>query len=262
MVHEGLEVTLGDPVAEEAERAHAVELTRHPDHPLGTGPVGSLGPLHGMPVLVGVRVGQAPTMQTEASKTFRVKSDEVHVPSYPQGRQDLALPGRPGQVPARDCVMEHRFVHRTLGRGRRVVDRHHRVPGSTSNSGSSSTGGEGTRRSVTTPRYPWVYPTPYVKIQTFASEVVQAGDLDADDPDPADIQAEAPMGDVEQLRETVAATTDVLVKTLRTLGQNGQPEAANRLAAKAYWALRPSCPDEAERINGTMHYLARLEDRV
>lgn len=68
------------------------------------------------------------------------------------------------------------------------------------------------------------------------------------------------MSTEEQLREAVAATTDILVKTLRALGQNGQPEAANRLAAKAYWALRPTSPDEAERINGTMHYLARLED--
>lgn len=68
------------------------------------------------------------------------------------------------------------------------------------------------------------------------------------------------MGTEEQLRETVVATTDVLVKTLRALGQNGQPEAANQLAARAYWALRPSAPDEAERINGTMHFLARLED--
>lgn len=68
------------------------------------------------------------------------------------------------------------------------------------------------------------------------------------------------MSTEEQLREAVAATTDVLVKTLRALGQHGQPEAANRLAAKAYWALRPTSPDEAERINGTMHYLARLED--
>lgn len=68
------------------------------------------------------------------------------------------------------------------------------------------------------------------------------------------------MSTEEQLREAVAATTDILVKTLRALGQHGHPEAANRLAAKAYWALRPTSPDEAERINGTMHYLARLED--
>lgn len=31
------------------------------------------------------------------------------------------------------------------------------------------------------------------------------------------------MDDVEQLHETVAATTDVLVKTLRTLGSPGGP---------------------------------------
>lgn len=61
------------------------------------------------------------------------------------------------------------------------------------------------------------------------------------------------------LRDALVSTTDVLVKTLRALGQNGQPEAANRLAAKAYWALRPTSPEQAERINGAMHYLARLE---
>lgn len=55
-------------------------------------------------------------------------------------------------------------------------------------------------------------------------------------------------------------TTDVLVKTLRALGQAGDPETANRLAAKAWWALRDVRPREAERINGAMHYLARLPE--
>lgn len=53
-------------------------------------------------------------------------------------------------------------------------------------------------------------------------------------------------------------TTDVLVKTLRALGQAGDPETANRLAAKAWWALREARPREAERVNGAMHFLARL----
>ncbi len=70
------------------------------------------------------------------------------------------------------------------------------------------------------------------------------------------------MGSEDDLRQTLAATTAVLVRTLRALGQHGQPEAANRLAAKAYWALRPTSPDDAERINGAMHYLARLEDEL
>lgn len=55
-----------------------------------------------------------------------------------------------------------------------------------------------------------------------------------------------------------AGTIDILIKTLRTLGQKGYPDAANRLAAQAWLALRDERPREAERINGAMHYLARL----
>ncbi len=58
----------------------------------------------------------------------------------------------------------------------------------------------------------------------------------------------------------IAGTTDVLVRTLRALGQAGQPETASRLAAKAWWALRDVRPREAERVNGAMHYLARLPE--
>jgi hypothetical protein len=53
-------------------------------------------------------------------------------------------------------------------------------------------------------------------------------------------------------------TTSILVKTLRALGEAGHPDAASRLAAKAWWALREVRPREAERINGTMHFLAQL----
>ncbi|MDN5794755.1 MAG: hypothetical protein L0H79_03265 [Intrasporangium sp.] len=60
------------------------------------------------------------------------------------------------------------------------------------------------------------------------------------------------------VEEALAGTTDVLVKTLRALGQAGRPDAASRLAAKAWWALREASPREAERINGAMHFLARL----
>jgi hypothetical protein len=58
--------------------------------------------------------------------------------------------------------------------------------------------------------------------------------------------------------DVVTATTDVLVKALRALGQAGHPDAASRLAAKAWWALRDQHPRQAERIIGAMHYLARL----
>lgn len=56
----------------------------------------------------------------------------------------------------------------------------------------------------------------------------------------------------------ITATTDVLVKALRALGQAGRPDAASRLAAQAWWVLRDPHPREAERVNGVMHFLARL----
>jgi hypothetical protein len=60
------------------------------------------------------------------------------------------------------------------------------------------------------------------------------------------------------VEEALVETTDLLVKSLRALGQAGHPDAASRLAAKAWWALRSTRPREAERVNGAMHYLARL----
>ena len=70
------------------------------------------------------------------------------------------------------------------------------------------------------------------------------------------------MGQVNEpgavLVEALVETPDVLVKALRALGNAGRPDAASRLAAKAWWALRTTRPREAERVNGAMHYLARL----
>jgi hypothetical protein len=63
-------------------------------------------------------------------------------------------------------------------------------------------------------------------------------------------------------RDELVRTVDVLVKTLRALGQAGQPDTANRLAARAWWVLRERRPREAERINGAMHYLARLPEQT
>jgi hypothetical protein len=60
--------------------------------------------------------------------------------------------------------------------------------------------------------------------------------------------------------DAIADTTDVLVKALRALGQAGHPDAASRLAAKAWWALRDQYPRRAEQVNGAMHYLARLPE--
>jgi hypothetical protein len=58
--------------------------------------------------------------------------------------------------------------------------------------------------------------------------------------------------------DPLAGTTEILVQTPRALGEAGQPDAASRFAAKAWWLLRDGRPREAERINGAMHYLARL----
>jgi len=51
---------------------------------------------------------------------------------------------------------------------------------------------------------------------------------------------------------------EVLTRALRRLGQAGYPDDANRLAARAWSAIRHHRPSDAERLNGTMHYLARL----
>jgi hypothetical protein len=60
------------------------------------------------------------------------------------------------------------------------------------------------------------------------------------------------------VEDALAHTADVLLKALRALGEAGRPDAASRLAAKAWWALHDVRPREAERINGAMHFLARL----
>lgn len=52
----------------------------------------------------------------------------------------------------------------------------------------------------------------------------------------------------------------LFARALRLLGDAGFPVAANRLAAKAWWALGEDDPAGAHRISGVMHYLARLPD--
>jgi hypothetical protein len=73
----------------------------------------------------------------------------------------------------------------------------------------------------------------------------QAGDADETGIDPA---ADA----------AISGMTDLLVKAVRALGAAGEPEQASRIAGKAWWVLK-DWPRQAERVNGTMHYLARLE---
>ena len=62
-----------------------------------------------------------------------------------------------------------------------------------------------------------------------------------------------------------AADTDLIGlfgKALRQLGQAGHPVAASRLAAKAWWLLHDTDARAAERVNGVMHYLARLPEET
>lgn len=60
------------------------------------------------------------------------------------------------------------------------------------------------------------------------------------------------------LRDTI----DVLTQALKQLGQSGKPVAASRLAAQAWQVLRQPRPEEAQRVNNLMHYLARLPEEV
>ena len=53
-----------------------------------------------------------------------------------------------------------------------------------------------------------------------------------------------------------------IVAALRRLGAAGDPVAASQLAARAYADVRHAEPRVAERLNGVMHHLARLETQV
>jgi uncharacterized protein (DUF2249 family) len=74
---------------------------------------------------------------------------------------------------------------------------------------------------------------------------------------PADAPAAAPTDP-----STADALTRVLARALRRLGQAGEPWDASRLAAEGWSLLRESYPRDAERLNGAMHYLARLEQQL
>lgn len=51
----------------------------------------------------------------------------------------------------------------------------------------------------------------------------------------------------------------LLTRALRALGDAGQPAEANIIGGKAWSAIRHVHPRAAQRINGMMHYLAKLE---
>jgi uncharacterized protein (DUF2249 family) len=60
----------------------------------------------------------------------------------------------------------------------------------------------------------------------------------------------------------IDALTRVLAHTCRELGKAGHPSTAAQLAAEAWSVLREDYPDDAERLNGAMHYLSRLEQKL
>jgi hypothetical protein len=67
-------------------------------------------------------------------------------------------------------------------------------------------------------------------------------------------QVEAPPlreGETESLRRL----NRLLIRAVKALGDEGQTDLACRIAADAWAALRRDHPEEAERLNGALHYL-------
>lgn len=61
----------------------------------------------------------------------------------------------------------------------------------------------------------------------------------------------------DPIAETLA---NALVQALRQLGEAGRPEVANRIAAIAWSGIRRADQRIADRLNGVMHRLSRLEE--
>ncbi|WP_349899076.1 hypothetical protein [Parafrigoribacterium soli] len=70
--------------------------------------------------------------------------------------------------------------------------------------------------------------------------------------DDSDVEAGDP-------KDVVDGLTRVLAHACRALADAGQPRAAGKLAADGWVLLRESHERQAERLDGTMHYTARLE---
>ena len=59
--------------------------------------------------------------------------------------------------------------------------------------------------------------------------------------------------------DPVDGLTRVLAKACRALGDAGHPQEAAALAAQGWTIVRKVHPKQADRLDGAMHYLARLE---
>lgn len=62
--------------------------------------------------------------------------------------------------------------------------------------------------------------------------------------------------------DLVDALTRLFANACRQLGNAGDPSEALRIAAQGWSLLREPYPRHAERIDGAMHYLARLEQKL
>jgi len=62
--------------------------------------------------------------------------------------------------------------------------------------------------------------------------------------------------------EVLDELTRVLARACRRLGEAGRPHEAGRLAADGWLVLRVSHSRQAQRLDGTMHHLARLEQQL
>ncbi len=77
---------------------------------------------------------------------------------------------------------------------------------------------------------------------------------------PADAQAHHRMAPPRSRPEEIdllRALNRLLIRAVKALGDAGQADRACRIAAEAWAALRNEQPDEAERLNGALHYLTR-----
>jgi len=73
---------------------------------------------------------------------------------------------------------------------------------------------------------------------------------------PADGSSTAPAVDV------VDGLARTLARACRALAEAGRPQDAGRLAADGWVLLRHRHPDQALRLDGTMHHVARVEQRL
>ncbi|MGH3002876.1 MAG: hypothetical protein ACRDM1_09505 [Gaiellaceae bacterium] len=55
--------------------------------------------------------------------------------------------------------------------------------------------------------------------------------------------------------QTLESLARLFDRAVRALGEQGESDAACRLAAEAWWLLREPCPAAARRLNATLHRL-------